>query len=86
MKGLDFLTPDDIFSRLYPSNDNSDSKEQSEVVLQNPAPFPKETPLAMSYIYFQQWGETLNPDTALEKGTLFPCLDKPFERGADSGK
>lgn len=86
MKGLDFLTPDDIFSRLYPSNDNSDSKEQSEVVLQNPTPFPKETPLAMSYIYFQQWGETSTPETALKRGTLFPDLDKPFERGADSGK
>lgn len=47
----------------------------------NPTPFPAETPLAMAYIYFQQWGETCSPEEALEAGTLFPDLNKPFEGG-----
>ena len=85
------MTPDDIFSRLYPSvhsqedlqdADTSGRRNMSEANSENPTPFPKETPLAMSYIYFQQWGETSNPETALQRGTLFPDLDKPFERGA----
>lgn len=37
---------------------------------------------AMSYIPFQQWsGNLLTPERALEMGTLFPVLDKPFCRG-----
>ena len=73
------LKPDDIFSKLYPAQ-NVKQKKQS--VCENKSPFPSKTPLAMSYIYFQQWGDTFSPDVALQNGTLFPDLDKPFERGA----
>lgn len=78
------MTPDDIFSRLYPSvhSQTTDDMNTQRAMAENPTPFPMETPLAMAYIYFQQWGETSNPEIALKRGTLFPDLDKPFERGA----
>lgn len=43
--------------------------------------FPKNTPLAMSYVPFQQWGEVYDEDEAFNAGTLFPELNYPFERG-----
>ena len=45
--------------------------------------FPKNTPLAMAYVPFQQWGETYDDDKALSRGTLFPELDLPFSGGGD---
>lgn len=44
----------------------------------NPTPFPQETPVAMAYIPFQQFGKLYVPEKALERGTVFPELDKPF--------
>lgn len=40
--------------------------------------FPPNTPLAMSYVPYQQWEETYKENVALEKGTIFPSLDLPF--------
>ena len=34
--------------------------------------------LAMAYVPFQQWGQIYEPERALDAGTLFPDLDKPF--------
>ena len=36
-------------------------------------------PLAMAYVPLQQFGEMYSPAVALERGTLFPELDLPFE-------
>lgn len=33
---------------------------------------------AMAYVPFQQWGRTYDPTLGLERGTIFPELDKPF--------
>ncbi len=38
-------------------------------------------PLAMCYVPFQRWKTTYPGDTALERGTIFPELDLPFEGG-----
>ncbi|WP_295132973.1 spore coat associated protein CotJA [Ruminococcus sp.] len=46
--------------------------------------FPKNTPLAMAYVPFQQWGETYGDDEALSRGTLFPELDLPFSKGGNA--
>ncbi len=46
--------------------------------LQDPEPFPKDPVVAMAYIPFQQYGEVYSPEKALDQGTLFPDLDKPF--------
>ena len=41
-------------------------------------PFPPETPLAMAYVPMQKFADLYEPDKALEAGTLFAALDKPF--------
>ena len=41
-------------------------------------PLPEDPVPAMAYVPFQQFDRTLAPEQALEAGTLFPELDKPF--------
>lgn len=41
-------------------------------------PLPDDPVPAMAYVPFQQWGEVYEPERALDAGTLFPVLDKPF--------
>lgn len=50
----------------------------------NTTRFPKNTPLAMAYVPFQQWNEVYTEDEAFKNGTLFPELNLPFERGGSS--
>ncbi len=38
----------------------------------------KNLPLTMAYVPMQKWGEVYSENDALERGTLFPDLDKPF--------
>ncbi len=42
------------------------------------SPLPEEMPVAMAYVPYQQWKEVYEDDVALQRGTIFPCLDKPF--------
>lgn len=35
-------------------------------------------PVAMAYVPWQYWDVTYEPDKALQIGTIFPELDKPF--------
>ncbi|OGO89952.1 MAG: hypothetical protein A2Y17_07525 [Clostridiales bacterium GWF2_38_85] len=43
---------------------------------------PKNIALAMAYVPFQMWSDDMYElEKALEKGTLFPELDKPFLAG-----
>lgn len=44
--------------------------------------FPSSTPLAMAYVPFQNWGETMSPEEALDCGTLFSDLVFPFEESS----
>ena len=43
-------------------------------------PLPEDPVLAMAYVPFQQYNprNIYSADDALEQGTLFPDLDKPF--------
>lgn len=43
--------------------------------------FPASTPIGMGYVPMQQWGAVYPPDTALQRGTIFPELDLPFQMG-----
>ena len=45
-------------------------------------PFPKQYSVAMAYIPFQNNTDMYDEMKALERGTLFPVLDKPFLGGA----
>ncbi len=46
----------------------------------NPAmsAFPAETPVGMAYVPYQQWKNVYEPSVALDRGTVFEDLDKPF--------
>ena len=44
----------------------------------------KNCPLAMVYSPFQEWESTYDAMLALERGTIFPELDKPFLMGSVS--
>ncbi len=45
----------------------------------DPALLPPDPVPAMAYVPFQQWSGNLHSaEHALEAGTLFPVLDKPF--------
>lgn len=46
--------------------------------LSDPSPLPDNPVPAMAYVPFQQWGEVYGELKALDRGTLFPVLDKPF--------
>ncbi len=57
------------------------SKSSADEYSGNTSAFPKNTPLAMAYVPFQQWGSVFNEDDALDCGTLFPDLRFPFLKG-----
>ncbi len=43
------------------------------------SPLPKDPVPGMAYVPYQQWSGDLHPaERALDAGTLFPILDKPF--------
>ena len=42
------------------------------------SPLPKNPKVAMAYVPFQQLGSVYPAEKALDAGTLFPELDKPF--------
>ena len=39
---------------------------------------PEKLAYGMAYVPFQKWGRVYECDVALTRGTVFPCLDKPF--------
>ena len=43
----------------------------------------EETPLAMASVPVQKWGRRYDDAKALEQGTIFPDLDKPFFCGGN---
>lgn len=46
------------------------------------SPLPKDPVLAMAYVPFQKFENLYAPEQALDAGTLFCGLDKPFLGGA----
>ena len=51
-----------------------------------PTPFPETVVPAMAYVPYQQAGTLYGTDCAIEKGTLFPELNKPFKCGREAAK
>lgn len=50
-----------------------------EFSIRNEIPkFPEDTTVAMAYIPYQNPRMIYNVEKGFNKGTLFPCLDKPF--------
>jgi len=71
---------DDFDGMLFSSRPDSFSK--NNFPSEQTSRFPVNTPLAMAYVPFQQWGQVNDESEALSKGTLFPELDLPFTGGA----
>lgn len=46
-----------------------------------PSPDCRDFSVAMAYVPWQRFSQTYDPDKALEVGTIFPELDKPFLGG-----
>ena len=46
--------------------------------IKDPSPLPEDTVSAMAYVPFQEFGDIYEDLKALECGTLFPVLNKPF--------
>lgn len=59
------MISDDVFSQMYPMQPLQGSMPENPV-------------LAMAYVPFQMLTEIYEPEEALNAGTLFPALDKPF--------
>lgn len=49
-------------------------------------PLPEDTVPAMAYVPYQQPGKQYSTEQAIEKGTLFPVLNKPFLCGKEAKK
>lgn len=77
---------DDVEGVIFHEREASLSKMDMVVNSEsaNISRFPRNTPLAMAYVPFQQWNETYDDDKALARGTLFPELDLPFLKGGDT--
>ena len=42
-------------------------------------PFPNDTTVTMAYVPYQNAGKLYSPEHAIQQGTLFPELNKPFK-------
>ena len=74
---------EDVFSMDFLSPMMMQRREEDDSCCD---PFPMA--LAMAYVRCQKWGMTYDPETALERGTFFPDLDKPFigKEAVDHGR
>ncbi|MCM1507020.1 MAG: spore coat associated protein CotJA [Ruminococcus flavefaciens] len=83
---------DDMDGLILRERENSlDSQETFSSPVRPPqnsnmSRFPQNAPLAMAYVPFQEWGDVYTDDEAFPIGTLFPDLNFPFMRGADSNE
>lgn len=65
---------------------NIHKKERSQIMFDNiedcmakMLPVPQQLELARAYIPFQQYTVSFSPQVALERGTMFPELYRPYE-------
>ena len=61
----------------------SEMLDGQSCALRSPAPLPEDPVPAMAYVPFQQYRATYQPEQALDNGTLFPDLNKPFSGGKE---
>lgn len=65
----------DVFNPYFLSKTRT---MRSDTGFEPTSALPKDTAVTMAYIPFQEDMTTYEPSAALEKGTLFETLDKPF--------
>lgn len=67
----------EVFFRLFDKKNDHEDCGVKECPLPVGA-FPEDTPLAMAYVPYQVWETPYEEDVALQRGTIFRSLDKPF--------
>ncbi len=73
-----FDTDGTRFEERKPDFPNMTQPSENRYTGETPS-MPLRPSLAMAYVPFQQWGNTMQPNEALESGTLFSDLVFPFE-------
>ncbi len=79
----------DDMNSIFPRERDTVFRRQSSDTIPRPdmggdtPAFPASTPLAMAYVPFQNWGDTMSPEDALDCGTLFSDLVYPFKGGGN---
>ena len=61
-------------------NENKETEKECECKKEKKSCID-EMPLAMAYVPFQGWSELYDLEKGFQRGTIFPCLDKPFMGG-----
>lgn len=69
---------DNFFNPYFSGLNRADSDDNCEGSYRPTSPLPKNPVPAMAYIPFQQFSQPYSSQEGFKKGTLFPCLDKPF--------
>ena len=69
---------DNFFNPYFSGLNRADSDDNCEESYRPISPLPKNPVPAMAYIPFQQFSQPYSSQEGFKKGTLFPCLDKPF--------
>ncbi len=70
-----------VRDNYYHKTERSNANCVKKCNIQPVGKFPECTPIAMAYVPFQEINELYDDCKALERGTVFPCLDKPFFGG-----
>lgn len=65
----------DVFFSLFSANTDDPCTAACPLPV---GAFPQQTPIAMAYVPYQTWETPYETDTALQRGTIFRSLDKPF--------
>ncbi len=68
-------------SSSYYRQSDRQTRSSTRCCIQPEGAFPQCTPVAMAFVPFQENNELYDDCKALERGTAFPCLDKPFLGG-----
>ena len=70
-----------MYNNIYRQNESANTDYVKKCNIQPVGRFPECTAIAMAYIPFQENNDIYDDCQALERGTAFPCLDKPFMGG-----
>lgn len=69
---------DNFLNPYFSGLDSTDCEDNCTESYKPTSPLPKNPVPAMAYIPFQQFSQPYSSQEGFKKGTIFPCLDKPF--------
>lgn len=77
VNGLEKLQ-ETLLDKLFSDKAENDDSTDADTCSMPEGTLPKTLAYAMAYVPFQQWETPYDSEVALSRGTVFPCLDKPF--------